>query len=115
MVCLTMIRCAALPPLMPAAKEKTMIMHAVYMPKKQFSLEHLDDLFRAIVSVLKFVIPILLAIITILIYFSVIPLSILAIIFTFINKYYNKRLPAHGLIISSVICWLWLFVVALFK
>jgi hypothetical protein len=110
-----MICCAALLPLMPASKEDAMIMHAVYMPKRQFSLEHLDDFFGEIVGVLKYVIPILFALITILIYVSVIPLSILALVFTFMNKYYNKRLPAYGLIISAVICWLWLFVVALFN
>ncbi|MEA3437101.1 MAG: hypothetical protein U9R43_11590, partial [Thermodesulfobacteriota bacterium] len=61
-----------------------MIMHAVYMPKKQFAFEHLDNFFGEIVSVLKYLIPILLGIITMLIYISVIPLSILAIVFAFI-------------------------------
>ena len=90
-------------------------MHAVYMPKKQFALEHLDNFLGEIGSVLKFVIPILLAITTMLIYFSVIPLSILAIVFTFINKNYNKRLPSRSVAVSAVICWLWLVVVALVK
>lgn len=98
----------------PLGKD-AMIMHTVYMPKKQFAFEHLDNFFGEIVSLLKFIIPILLGITTMLIYFSVVPLSILAVLFTFINKYYNKRLPAHILTISSVICWLWLAVVVLLK
>ena len=92
-----------------------MDLQVVHMPKKEFSLEHLDDFFWSIVSVLKFVIPIIVALITIVIYYSVIPLSILAAVFTFINKYYKKRLPASILIISSIICWIWLVVVALLK
>ena len=98
----------------PLGKD-AMIMHTVYMAKKQFAFEHLDNFFGEIVSVLKYLIPILLGIITMLIYFSVIPLSILAIVFTLINKNYNKRLPAHSLTISSAICWLWLVVVVLLK
>jgi hypothetical protein len=96
-------------------RRKPLILHAVHVPKKEFALEHLDDLLGLIVSTLRFVIPIYLAITTILIYVSVIPLSILAAVFTFINKNYNKQLPARILIISSVICWLWLVVVALLK
>jgi len=79
-----------------SVKKKAMIMRAFYMPKKQFSLEDLDGIFELIVSVLEFVIPILLA--TVLIYFSVIPLSILAVAFTYINKTYHKRLPAFIII-----------------
>ena len=82
------------------------------MPKKQFALEHLDNFLGEIGSVLKFVIPILLAITTMLIYISVIPLSILAIAFAFINQHYNKRLPARSVAVSAIICWLWLAVVA---
>jgi hypothetical protein len=100
---------------MPATKENAMIMHAVHMPKREFSLEHLDDFFKGIVSILEYVIPFWFAFITILIYVSVVPLSIVAIVFTFMNKYYNTRLPARGLIISSVICWLWLFAVVILK
>ena len=92
-----------------------MIMHAVYMAKKQFAFEHLDNFFGEIGSVLKYLIPIFLGIITMLIYFSALPLSILAIVFTFINRNYNKRLPARSLTISSAICWLWLVVVVLLK
>ena len=90
-----------------------MIMHTVYMPKKPFAFKHLGAFFKQIVCLLEYLVPILLGIITMLIYFSVIPLSILAIVFTFINKNYNKRLPALSLTISSVICWLWLSVVVL--
>ena len=92
-----------------------MIMHAVYMAKRQFAFEHLGNFFGEIGSVLKYLIPIFLGIITMLIYSLVIPLSILAIIFIFINKNYNKRLPANILTIASVICWLWLAVVVLLK
>ena len=88
-------------------------MQTVYMQKKQFAFEHLDNFFGEIGSVLKYLMPILLGIITMVIYLSVIPLSILAIVFIFINKNYNKRLPALSLTISSVICWLWLSVVVL--
>ena len=92
-----------------------MDLQAVHMPKKEFALEHLDDFFWQIIIVLKFVIPIIFALITIVIYYSVIPLSILAAVFTFINKTYKKRLPAFILVISSVICWIWLILVALLK
>ena len=92
-----------------------MIIHTVYMAKKQFSFNHLGNFFGEIASVLKYLIPILLGIITMLIYFSVIPLSILAIVLTFVNKNYNKRLPAYSLSIISVIFWLWLVVVVLVK
>ena len=92
-----------------------MIMHAIYMPKTLFAFEHLDNFFGEIVSVLKYLIPILLALITMLIYVSVLPLSVLAIVFTFINRSYNKRLPARSLTISSAICWLWLIIVVLLK
>lgn len=92
-----------------------MIMNTVYISIKQFAFEHLDSFFGEIVSVLKYLIPIFLGIITMLIYFSVLPLSILAIVFTFINRNYNKRLPARSLTISSAICWLWLAVVILLK
>ena len=85
------------------------------MPKKQFAFEHLDNFFGEIVSVLKYLIPIVIALITTLIYVSVLPLSVLAIAFTFINRNYNKGLPARILTISSVICWLWLAVVVLLK
>ena len=90
-----------------------MVMHIVYVPKKPFSFDQLDNLFGEIVSVLRYLIPISLGIITFLIYVSVIPLSIVAIVFAFINKKFNKRLPARSLMISSVICWLWLFVFVL--
>jgi hypothetical protein len=85
------------------------------MSNKQISFEHLGNFAKELASILKYVIPILLGIITMLIYFSAIPLSILAIVFTFINKKYNKRLPAYSLSIISVIFWLWLVVVALIK
>ena len=71
----------------------------------------MENFFGELSGVLKYLIPILLGIITLVIYFSVIPLSILAVIFIFINKNYNKRLPAHILIGASVICWLWLIAV----
>jgi hypothetical protein len=90
-----------------------MIMHVIHMPKKQFALEDLDNVFWEIVSVLKYLIPIWLALLTMLIYVSALPLSLLAILFTFINKKYHKRLPARSLCISSSICWLWLTVVVL--
>jgi hypothetical protein len=91
------------------------IIYIVHMPKRQFSLEHLGDLFGEIASLLKYFIPILLGLITLLIYFSVIPLSILAIVFIFVNKNNNKRLPAYSLSIISLIFWLWLMVVVLIK
>jgi len=92
-----------------------MIMHAVYIARREFAFGHLGNFFGEIESVLKYVIPIFLGIITMLIHFSAIPLSILAIVFTFINRNYNKRLPARSLTISSAICWLWLAVVVLLK
>jgi len=93
-----------------------LLMHTVYMAKKQFTFGRLDNFLVEIVSLLtKYLIPIFLGIITMLIYFSALPLSILAIVFIFINRNYNKRLPARILTISSVICWLWLAVVVLLK
>ena len=85
------------------------------MAKKQFAFGRLDNFVVEIVSLLKYLIPIFLGIITMLIYFSALPLSILAIVFIFINRNYNKQLPARILTISSVICWLWLAVVVLLK
>ena len=90
-------------------------MHIVHTEKKEFAFEHLGNFFGEVFSLLKLLIPIFLGIITMLIYSLVIPLSILAIIFIFINKNYNKRLPANILTIASVICWLWLAVVVLLK
>ncbi len=90
-----------------------MIIRAVYAEKKPFALEHLDNFFGEIMSLLKYVIPILAGLITMLIYFAVVPLSILAIVFVFININYNKRLPAREFALSAVICWLWLVAVAL--
>ena len=86
-----------------------------YMPKKQFAFEHLDNFFGEIAGVLKYLIPILIALITLVIYVSVLPLSVLAIVFAFINRNYNKRLPARSLTILSAICWLWLTVVTLLR
>ena len=65
-------------------------MNTVYISKKQFAYEHLDSFFGEIVSVLKYLIPIFLGIMTMLIYFAAFPLSILAIVFTVINRNYNK-------------------------
>ena len=92
-----------------------MIICAVYVENKQFALGHLDDFLGEITSVLKYVIPILAGLVTMLIYFVIIPLSILAVLFVFINVNYNKRLPAREFAVSAVICWLWLVVVALFN
>jgi len=85
------------------------------MAKNQSLFEDLESFFGEIVSVLKYFIPILMALITILIYFSILPLSVLAIVFIFINRKYNKRLPARSLTISSGICWIWLAVIVLLK
>lgn len=92
-----------------------MKMLMVYAPKKPFAFKHLGAFFKQIVALLGYFIPILLGIITMLIYYSVVPLSILAVVFSFINKNYNKRLPARGLAVVAVICWLWLVVVTLFR
>jgi hypothetical protein len=85
------------------------------MQKEQCAFEHLDNLFGEIISVLEYLVPILMGLITGLIYIFVLPLSILAVAFTFINRNYNKQLPARSLTISSAICWLWLAVVVLLK
>lgn len=90
-----------------------MIMHIVYRAKNQSVFEQLGNFFGEIASVLKYLIPIVLGIITMLIYFTVVPLSILAIVFVFINVNYKKRLPARAFVVSAVICWLWLAVIVL--
>ena len=87
----------------------------VHMAKKQFTFGHFDNFPMEIASFLKYIIPILLGIVTMLIYFSILPLSILAVAFMFINNNYNKRLPARSLTILSVICWLWLALVVLLR
>ena len=92
-----------------------MIPHAVHVPKKPFRLEHLDDFFEQIIILLKIVIPILFALMTMVIYVFALPLSILTIIFIYINKKYNKKLPSMILIVISSLCWVWLSAVALFN
>ena len=92
-----------------------LLMHTVYMAKKQFAFGRLDNFLVEIVRFVKYLIPIYFGIITGLIYLSALPLSILAIVFIFINRNYNKRLPARIFTIASVICWLWLAVVVLLK
>ena len=96
-------------------RKHAMIIHAIYMAKRLFLFENLESFFGEVVSVLKYLIPILMALITILIYVSVLPLSILAVVFTFINRKYDKRLPARSLTISSAICWMWLALVVLLR
>ena len=85
--------------------------------KKEIVLATLGrgNFFGEIGSVLKYLIAIFFGIITLLIYYSALPLSILAVVFIFINRNYNKRLPARSLTIISAICWLWLVVVVLLK
>ena len=90
-----------------------MTVFADYMEKKKGALEQLDNFFGEISSVLKFIIPIFAGFITMVIYFFIIPLSIMAIVFWFVNANYNKRLPARGFAVSAVLCWLWLVIVVL--
>ena len=92
-----------------------MILQIVYVANKQSTLEQLGNFFGEIASVLRYLIPISLAIVTMIVYFSVIPISILALIFLLINRRYNKRLPANILLIASLICWLWLAVATWLK
>jgi hypothetical protein len=96
-------------------RKNAMIVHTVRVPKEPFSFDQLGSLFGEIASLLKLLIPILLGIITMFVYYLVIPLSILAIVFTFINQSYNKQLPAYSLSITSVIFWLWLVIIVLLK